>query len=114
MHVAVAAAAVALALAADPTASAICTALALASAGAAALAAAAIGHLGDHLLQLRGVSSVCRPLCCLEPQLLRWHHAQRRRPIQLERAIGGGARRNVYPGNDYLVGGAGGLLGGGK
>ena len=68
---------------------------------AAALAPAADGSddriLDDHLL--RRVFSVCLR-SWLEPQLLRRHHAQRRRAIHLERATSGGARRNVHPGYD--------------
>ena len=62
---------------------------------AAALAAGPNDLLGDHLLQ-RVVAS----RSWLEPQLFRWHHAQRRQSIHLELAVGSGARRNVHPGHD--------------
>eukprot|EP00964_Phaeocystis_antarctica_P041532 scaffold23757_cov37-Phaeocystis_antarctica.AAC.1 len=54
------------------------------------------GDLSDHLLQ-----RVVWKRGQLEPQLLRWHHAQWRRAIPLvvvaELVVGGGARRNVHP-----------------
>ena len=64
-------------------------------AAAAALTVATADLLGDHLLRRR-----LSRRSWLEPQLLRWHHAQRRRAIRLERAIGGGVRRNVHAGHD--------------
>ena len=84
VRAAAAVAALPVAAAAQPTA---------AIAVAAALAAALDHLLGDHLLR-----RVVPRRRLLEPQLLRWHHPQRRRAIHLERAIGGGARRNVHPG----------------
>ena len=51
--------------------------------------------LDDHLL-----AGAVDTRSWLEPQLLRRHHAQRRRAIHLERATSGGARRNVHPGYD--------------
>ena len=65
------------------------------TATATALTVATADLLGDHLL--------CRRLSrrnWLEPQLLRWYHAQRRRAIRLERAIGGGVWRNLHAGHD--------------
>ena len=66
---------------------------------AAALALAAFGPinelLSDHLLR-----RVVSRRSWLEPHLLGWHHAQRRRAIHLELAVGSGARRNVQPGHD--------------
>ena len=55
-------------------------------------------NLSDHLLQ-----RVASKGGWLEPQLLRWHHAQRRSAIHLECTVGGGARRNVHSGNDRPV-----------
>jgi len=70
-------------------------AVALATAATAALAAADL--LGDHLLQRFVFKG-----SCMEPQLLRWHHAQRRRviPLELQNASGCGVWRNVHPEHD--------------
>ena len=99
--IAAALAAAGAALAATSPAAALAAALAANSSSTAALAAlaAAVDRLlGNHLLQ-----RLASKRSWLEPQLLRWHHAQRRRAIHRERAVGCGARRSMHSGYDSLV-----------
>ena len=61
---------------------------------------AAVAAVGDRILDDHLLERVLSRRSWLEPQLLRRHHAQRRRAIHLERATSGDARRNVHPGHD--------------